>query len=530
MNSSGSREDTRADFKTPLCSRTDRLEAWAVRNSGWLALVMIAAVLAVRLAYAASCYLNPDEVQHFNAARPHTWLEAYRASTDLAHPPLFILVLHAILYFGNTEFILRIPSIASGTVALWLAFAWIRHSFGAIEALASLLFLSVSPAAISASTEVRQYGLLLCFVCGALYATERTLRDNSVPWAFLQALCLLAALLTHYTATVPILCIDLYLLLCCFLRRVPSRLLLTILAGQCVLAAALAGLYLAHIRHSGVFTSQGLSYLRQYYYVSTHETFFSFSKRACIGTFSYMADKRWAMLAMLIYAAGISALLANRGGTSRLMAFLVASPVAVGFVAALCQVFPFTGSRHQAYLLPFLAAGLAAGFAWIPRRWAVPLLLLGICIAPFWIIRTAADNNPQNQSISDMTTAIDYIHSNVPRSAAIFVDYETRLELEHYLAQDRAHPKGGHVLPDGSETVDEYRLIPPANYVWSFNPTTVLALANQRASELAIPRNGPLWLVSVAWLNPPLAPRLPMEQMRSNRVFGVISVIEVVRN
>jgi hypothetical protein len=212
------------------------------------------------------------------------------------------------------------------------------------------------------------------------------------------------------------------------------------------------------------------------------------------------------------------------------MAFLVVSPVVFGFVAALCQVFPFAGSRHQTYLLPFLAAGLSAAFEWIPRRWVVPILLLGTSIAPFWISRTSPDNSPRSQSISDMTEAVNYVHSNIPRGVAIFVDEETRLELEHYLAQDRADPNGVHFLPDGSETVDGYRLIPPANYTWSFYPGAVLTQANQRASELAIPRSSPLWLVSVARMDPPLAPRLSFEQMHSSRVFGVISVIEVVRN
>jgi uncharacterized membrane protein len=265
MNSSVSSETPSVDNNSPARSGANRIEAWVVGNSDWLALLTIAAALAVRIAYAASCYLNPDEVQHFSAAGRHTWLEAYRASTDLAHPPLFILVLHSVLYLGDTEFVLRIPSLASGTLALWLAFAWIRRSFGAIQALAGLLFLSVSPAAISASTEVRQYGLLLCFVCGALYATERTLHENSARWAVLQGLFLLAALLTHYTATVPIFCIDLYLLLCCFLFRVPQRILFTALAGQFILAAALVGLYVAHVRHSSVFKPENLSYLSRYY-------------------------------------------------------------------------------------------------------------------------------------------------------------------------------------------------------------------------------------------------------------------------
>jgi hypothetical protein len=327
---------------------------------------------------------------------------------------------------------------------------------------------------------------------------------------------------------VPIFCIDLYLLLACLLRRVPRRVLFTLIAGQCILAACLAGLYLVHIRYSSVFKPASLSYLRRYYYVSAHETFLSFSKRAFIGTFSYMVNTRWAKLTMLIFAAGVSALLANRGGKRGLpAALLVVSPIVVGFIAALCQVFPFTGSRHQTYLLPFVAAGLSAAFEWIPRRWAVPILLLGTSIAPFWISRTSPDNNPANQSISDMTEAISYIHSNVPRGAAILVDDETRFELEHYL--DRDQTKRVHYLPDGSDIVDGYHLIVPADYTWSFNSSAVVKQANQRANELAIPRSNPLWLVSVAWLDPPLAPRLPVEQMRSSRVFGVISVIEIVR-
>jgi hypothetical protein len=95
---------------------------------------------------------------------------------------------------------------------------------------------------------------------------------------------------------------------------VPQRILFTVLAGQFILAAALAGLYVAHVRHSSVFKPESLSYLRRYYYVSAHETFLWFSKRAFIGTFSYMADTRWAKLVMLIYATGVSALLAHRGG------------------------------------------------------------------------------------------------------------------------------------------------------------------------------------------------------------------------
>jgi hypothetical protein len=93
-----------------------------------------------------------------------------------------------------------------------------------------------------------------------------------------------------------------------------------------------------------------------------------------------------ALLLMLIFAAGLAALLTGRAKAPKLTALLVISPFVVGSIAALFRVFPFAGSRHQTYLLPFLAAGISAAFAWVPRGRAVPILLLGVVVAPFWAI------------------------------------------------------------------------------------------------------------------------------------------------
>ncbi len=79
------------------------MEAWVVQNSPWLALGIIAAAFALRLAYANFCFLNTDEALHFATARQSSWLEAYEASFRISHPPLFILVLHGVLFLGRTE-------------------------------------------------------------------------------------------------------------------------------------------------------------------------------------------------------------------------------------------------------------------------------------------------------------------------------------------------------------------------------------------------------------------------------------------
>ncbi len=88
-----------------------RLEAWIVENSTVVALAIFAVAFVIRLYYANASYINPDEALHFDTARPATWVEAFKSSLRITHPPLFILVLHGFMVFGRSELILRLPSL-----------------------------------------------------------------------------------------------------------------------------------------------------------------------------------------------------------------------------------------------------------------------------------------------------------------------------------------------------------------------------------------------------------------------------------
>jgi len=115
--------------------------------------------------------------------------------------------------------------------------------------------------------------------------------------------------------------------------------------------------------------SGGLDYLGHYFYAPGGETLLRFFWRALFGTFHYAVGLgTLALLFMLIFVAGLAALLTGRTKAPKLTALLVISPFVVGFIAALFRVFPFAGSRHQTYLLPFLAAGISAAFCLVAAR------------------------------------------------------------------------------------------------------------------------------------------------------------------
>jgi hypothetical protein len=512
----------------PFEAELDRIEAWLVENSRWLALGIVAAAFTLRLFYAYGCYLNPDEALHFSVARPSSWHGAYGASLWVSHPPLFILVLHGILFLGRTELVLRLPSLIGGTAALWFTFAWLRRSFGEVAALSGLVFMALSPVAISASTEVRQYGLLLCFVCGALYATERMFSDRSAGWAIVQGVLLVGALLTHYIALLVIAAIGVCVVLRLLSEGAPRRVLFTFVACQLVLAGALVWLYFSQVRTmlvpGGIID---MSYLRANYYLKGQETLLGFAWRMLSRTFGYAVGfRRLALIPLSLFVAGLVAIATGRTKAARLTAVLVVSPFVVGFAAGLLHVFPFAGSRHQAYLLPFLAAGISASLAWVDRRVAVCLLLAGVVIAaPLWVILAVPDNNRRILRKSDISEAIQYVHQMIPVGSTLFVDGSTRAELEYYLARNDQELDAARTKPM-AEWLGGYRVVVPKHFVWLFLPDEVFEQVNESAQALHVPSGDSLWIFSTAW-GPSLASRLPHGMDCEVKEFGRTSVIKM---
>ena len=72
-----------------------RIESYFVEHrekSGIFALLILG--FLARIWHASGTFLNSDEVMHFAAANQPTWLETYKVSLAISHPPLLIFVEH----------------------------------------------------------------------------------------------------------------------------------------------------------------------------------------------------------------------------------------------------------------------------------------------------------------------------------------------------------------------------------------------------------------------------------------------------
>lgn len=176
----------------------------------WLLLLVILVGAAVRFYRLGHASIWLDEALTIDFARlPWSvlWVTPYDNS-----PPLYYSLIKILLNFGQSEFLLRLPSAVFGVLTLVVMYFAIRKIAGSSAAFMGALLLSVSFHNIDYSQEARAYALLgLCLSISMLGLVGLASRwhDSTAQFNFpnflragggLFALGLIAALYTHNIA------------------------------------------------------------------------------------------------------------------------------------------------------------------------------------------------------------------------------------------------------------------------------------------------------------------------------------------
>ncbi len=497
----------------------NKFDEWLSRNSLLPALLIIAAGMAFRVYHADSCYLNPDEALHVLLARADSLKEAYLQSRTQAHPPLLTLVLYFVLSFGSSEFLVRLPSLAAVVLGSWFGFKWAGKVFGPGVGLGVLALMTFSPAMMLPAVEVRQYGLLIMGICGALYGLENAFAGNSWKWMAFGHGCLYAAILSHYSALLITVSLGCYGFLRLLQLRPKGRMWIAWAVFQSGAALLYAALYFTHVKymHSGWMHRFAVDrYLKDGYFQGGEESLPAFLGSAWQGVFGYMAgmNSAW-FLAAALFTIGVSALLLiparPEGQKRRDISLLLAAPLFLGSAGSLLDLLPLTGGRHASYLIPFVAAGVSFSLFRLVKYPAAAAVLLSI-IAPAWLMWTAARpeaapaNHPATLPREEMTRALEFLAEEIPEGTPLLVDGQASLELEYYLGD------GG---PD--------RLVMKS---WKFDSRNLGSFARLMADEGRVEADEPVWAMSTGWYNlPPLTCAVPGEEVMRSAQFGPISFI-----
>jgi hypothetical protein len=429
----------------------------------------------LRLWKASGTFLNLDEAMHFLAANKATLADAYRTSLNLAHPPLLILLLHEWRKLGTSELFLRLPSVVAGTIFCWIFFRWLTRLQGPIVGWIGFILVSFLPVFIELSAEVRQYPLLLCFMMASAYMVELALSENSTGKMAGFFMFLYLAMLTHFSALLFAGAVGAYSLWRLVSDRPPPRLVAVWIIGQAGALGVLAFLYLVQIsRLKGSSSAQHMQLLlANSYFHWGHQHLPGFVFARTFGVLQYtFGQLAVGDIAGILFVAGIVLLWMGKAAPegsrslSRQLGLLLTLPFAINCLAAIVDLYPYGGTRHSAFLLPFAVTGVSLTIAKLGRqRIAVALgtALLTVAVCQLFGTPHRPYMKREDQRRENMMQAMAAIRQSAQEDI-IFVDFQTSFLLRFYLCPEisfsglppsdfRTFSCGGHrVISTGSET------------------------------------------------------------------------------
>ncbi|OLE13151.1 MAG: hypothetical protein AUG89_05900 [Acidobacteria bacterium 13_1_20CM_4_56_7] len=413
---------------------------------------LLAAGFLLRIWHASGTFLNSDEVMHFAAANHPTWLESYRVSLAISHPPLLIFVLHIWRALGTSELMLRMPSILAGMAFCWFTFRWAEILFEKTVGWTMFVFVLFLPSSIELSTEIRQYAIFLAFATGSAYLLERALARNSAGPMFFSGVCLWLAIGSHFSAFLLAPALGIYAVWRMWGQRPPLRVIASWVAGQVAALGLCAFLYVTQIRQlSRYFGGQdatqgwmGNAYLSHSYFIPGRANPLGFIIGRTVGVFQFVFRQLLVGdVAFLLFIAGVVLVFRSRSGssrvTSRQLGCLLLLPFAINCAAALFRAYPYGGTRHSSLLIPFALAGVSVALAQLLKHRVSFGMAAALGISLVCHLSTAKELPyvaPDAQRSANMQAAMAFIHQ-IPAGEPIFADLQTNLLLSHYLCAQR---------------------------------------------------------------------------------------------
>jgi hypothetical protein len=489
--------------------------------------VVFTAGLVLRLRLALLNYLNPDEALDALLAFG-TWGDAFRNSLKVTHPPLLMVITHAVSLISRTELALRLVPVLAGSLFPLLLFAWLRRVAGMMAAMAALFLLTLAPHLITVSAQLRSYTLALLFLSASLVVLEEALESNRWRAMAVYNVLLWLCILSDYSMAWFAGAAGLYALL--GLRGSSARVKATWAAGQLAALALYGVLFTVQVRRyrgGGIEREAVSDWLRGAFPKPGEMLVFPFA--GTLKQFAYlMASVPIGGLALVLFAAALLSLWVGRTSIerskARALAVLLVAPFALAIVGAYAHQFPYGRTRHTLVIGLFAATGIAVFFQTLPRRTAMATLWGAVLLTPLWHWRAGQD--PQDIG-SDrnrkelILQCLDYMRAAIPPDAVIFTEHETLWMLAYYAGHNEL-PKGSgtrqfsETLLGGRWRVAtmDYRYVTPDAY------RGALAVF-RRQYELGEPE--PVWVLDGGWDVVSVPPDEGRPFTRAVRVFQAVA-------
>jgi hypothetical protein len=185
----------------------------------------------------------------------------------------------------------------------------------------------------------------------------------------------------------------------------------------------------------------------------------------------------------------------------RQLALLLMLPFVINGAAAIVDLYPYGGTRHSAFLIPFAVAGVSLAISRLTRpRLSSTLGVAILLVAACQMLGTP--HRPymrrEDQRRGNMAQALDTIRHSVSPDDVIFVDFQTSFLLRFYLCPE--------VVPGGLPLAD-FRTYSCSGYrVISTTSETNLLTANlffrrwdEMLSAYGLKPGQTIWVFQAGW-------------------------------
>lgn len=416
----------------------ERIEDLLNRHAKIVGVIIVVCGLLWRFFRGADFYLSPDEAAHYTeAARDwgHGWAEFYRNSTLVVHPPLFMAVLHGILHFGSSQWLLRLVPTVSGALFPWFIMIWVQRFAGNAAALCAQLLLTFSPDLIDLSTEVRAYTLAFLFLSICLVLLEESVDHGSTPCMIWFHVFLYLAILTEYCVAWFAAALGVYALLRLWRNPAAGSLRATWALGQVGAVGLYLFLYFTHIsRHPYAGLEDMYSTWLSAAFPQPHEHLLVFALKGSYRQFIYLFQLRsLARVGAIAFLFGLYKVLRSDSPSHGILLML---PLCFNCAGAILHLFPYGESRHSAILGMAIAAGVSIAVGSVTRNRILPIIMVALPLIFVWNALSVDLflNIPRyRHHLSAMQDSIKFLRSSVPVGSVIVTDGGTDLMLGYYL-------------------------------------------------------------------------------------------------
>lgn len=504
------------------------ISAWLQQHSFLIVICAMVIGFILRILPIGKQYLNPDECNNYLFTQQPNLYQVWLNNLSNAHPPLYFFILFLWGKISNSEFFLRLLSVLASTASIYIGYQWIKKCFDKGSALVMSLFLAFSPTLIWLSQEVRHYSILILFMSCTLYYFQLMLDQKKILPLILCSVFLYLAILTHYSAAFFVLALGIYSIYLLTHKDLSKKLVIG--WGLCQLGAL--GIYgllyrtqLSLVSKSAMRQETIQSWLANSY-LNIHNSslkqilLYPFERTFVIFTYLFASPYLSIPLAIAFILAAASLILKNRFR----IGILLTLPFIASLGASMLLVYPYGGTRHNAFLILFAYAGIAYLLGiWFEKKLQL-ILIAGLIFLLTWVINP--DKGKQfislkNQRLELMQQAKKYIEDYLPKDNIIFIDNQTSVLFNYYLAKNSVPSPATFQNDFWQCRYAGYNFI--ASTIWTFTADNFIEQFRKLFKDFSLDSNNTIWLIDAGWgwnLRNELVHNFPVLTFLKQKILG----------